>query len=68
MRSPSIKLSTLVKVIDSVRTSWKSYYHNISDLLNHGAELAVKEIKQVVYVFDAALKSTHSGKPIKVNI
>ena len=58
------------QVIDSVRTSWKSYYRNISDVLNHGAELAVKpeEIRRVMYVFEAALKSAHSGEPIKVNI
>ena len=57
-------------VIDSVRTSWKSYYQNISDVLNKGAELAVKpeESRRVMLLYDAAMKSADTGEAVKVNI
>ncbi len=55
------------QVIDSVRGSWKSYYQNISDVLNKGAELAVKpeEVRKVMAVFDAAMQSAESGEVVK---
>ncbi|HIE26076.1 TPA: dehydrogenase [Candidatus Poribacteria bacterium] len=57
-------------VIDSVRGSWKSYYQNISDVLNKGAELAVKpeEARRAMMIYDAAMKSADTGETIKVNI
>ena len=57
-------------VIDSVRGSWKSYYQNISDVLNKGAELAVKpeEARRAMVIYDAAMKSAETGESVKVNI
>jgi len=57
-------------VMPSVRGSWKSYYQNISDVLNRGDELAVKaeECRKCMYVFDAALKSNENKKVEKVLI
>jgi len=56
------------KVIDSVRSSWKSYYQNISDVLNKGAELAVKpeEAYNAMLVYDAAMKSAEIGEAVKL--
>jgi scyllo-inositol 2-dehydrogenase (NADP+) len=53
-------------VLDSVRGTWKSYYQNISDVLNEGAELAVKpaEVYQVMRVYDAAMESAASGQVV----
>ena len=55
-------------VIDSVRGSWKSYYQNISDVLNKGAELAVKpeEVYRAMLVYDAAMKSSETGEAVKL--
>ena len=55
-------------VVESVRGSWKSYYQNISDVLNKGAELIVKpeEIKQVMQVYDAAMRSSETGEAVQV--
>ena len=52
--------------MDSVRGSWKSYYGNISDVLNEGAELAVKpqEAYQVMRVYDAAMTSAETGQVV----
>lgn len=56
--------------IDSIRTSWKAYYQNISDVLNNGAELAVKpeEVKRVIQVLDAAVLSAETGKVVATDI
>ena len=53
-------------VIESVQTTWKSYYQNISDVLNEGAELAVKpeEIRKLMRVYDAAMRSADSGETV----
>jgi scyllo-inositol 2-dehydrogenase (NADP+) len=53
-------------VLDSVRGTWKSYYQNISDALNEGAELAVQpaEILKVMRVYDAAMQSAESGQVV----
>ena len=53
-------------VIKSVRGSWTSYYQNIADVLNHGAELVVKpwHILQVMRVYDAAMQSAESGQVV----
>jgi len=57
-------------VIDSVKGSWKSYYQNISDVLNKRAELAVKpeEARRAMMVYDAAMTSAEIGETVKVNI
>ena len=54
-------------VLDSVRGSWKSYYQNISDVLNKGADLAVKpeEALQTMRVYDAAMKSAETGEVVR---
>ena len=53
-------------VIDSVEGSWKSYYGNISDVLNSGAELVVKpqEVYQAMRVYDAAIASAETGQAV----
>jgi scyllo-inositol 2-dehydrogenase (NADP+) len=53
-------------VLDSVRGSWRSYYGNISAVLNEGAELAVKpeQVYQVMRVYDAAMESAETGQVI----
>jgi scyllo-inositol 2-dehydrogenase (NADP+) len=55
-------------VIDSVRGSWKSYYQNISDVLNLGAELAVKpeQVLQAMRVYDAAMQSSETGQVVNL--
>ena len=55
-------------VVESVRGSWKSYYQNISDVLNEGAELIVKpeEIRQVMLVYDAAMRSSETGEAVQL--
>lgn len=55
-------------VVDSVRGSWKSYYQNISDVLNDGAELAVKpeEALRAMRVFDAAMESSETGEVVRL--
>ncbi len=57
-------------IIDSVQTSWKSYYQNISDVLNKGAELAVKpeEARNAMAVLDAALESAETGQTVKPDL
>jgi scyllo-inositol 2-dehydrogenase (NADP+) len=57
-------------VIDSVKGSWKSYYQNISDVLNKSAELAVKpeEARRAMVIYDAAMKSSETREAVKVNI
>ena len=53
-------------VIESVQTTWKSYYQNISDVLNKGAELVVKpdQIRKVMQVYDAAMESSEIGETV----
>lgn len=55
-------------IVDSVRGSWKSYYRNISDVLNSGAELAVKpeEVYRAMQVYDAAMKSAETGEVVRL--
>jgi scyllo-inositol 2-dehydrogenase (NADP+) len=55
-------------VLETVKGSWTSYYQNISDVLNRGAELAVKpeEVYRAMCVYDAAMRSVESGQVIKV--
>jgi hypothetical protein len=53
-------------VLDSVRGCWTSYYQNISDVLNSGAELAVKpqEALRTMQVYDAAMRSAETGQVV----
>ena len=53
-------------VVESVRGSWKSYYQNISDVLNKGTELIIKpeEVKRTMLVYDAAMRSTETGEVV----
>jgi scyllo-inositol 2-dehydrogenase (NADP+) len=54
--------------IESVKGTWKSYYQNISDVLNRGAELVVKpeQVYKAMCVFDAAMRSAETGQVVKL--
>ena len=54
-------------VIESVGGSWKSYYQNISDVLNKGAELIVKpeEVRHAMQIYDAAMRSSETGEAVQ---
>ncbi|MEZ4734194.1 MAG: Gfo/Idh/MocA family oxidoreductase [Caldilineaceae bacterium] len=54
-------------VVPTIPGRWRSYYENIRDVLTDGAELAVKpeEVRRVMAVFDAALRSAQSGQVVK---
>ncbi len=54
-------------VVESVCGTWKSYYKNIADVLNNGAELVVKpeEMQRVMQVYDAAMKSAETGHTVQ---
>ncbi len=56
------------QVIPSVRGSWKSYYQNISDVLNKGAELIVRpeQVLEVMRVYDAAMESASTGTVVRL--
>ncbi len=56
------------RVIPSVRSSWKAYYQNISDVLNKGAELLVKpeQIFELMRVYDAAMHSAETGQVVRL--
>jgi len=58
------------RTIDSVRSSWKEYYQNISDVLNKGAQLAVtpEEIRRVMLVIEAATLSAETGQAVNADI
>ena len=55
-------------VVESVRGTWKSYYQNIADVLNSGAELAVKpaEVRRTMAVYDAAMRSSEIGETVRL--
>ena len=59
---------TTEMTLDSVRGSWTSYYQNISDVLNQGAELTVtpESVRRVMAVLDAATYSMETGETVKV--
>ena len=56
------------RCVESVRGSWTSYYRNISDALNRGAELAVKpqEALKAMRVYDAAMLSAETGRVVEL--
>lgn len=51
-------------IIPTLSGRWRSYYENIRDVLTGQADLAVKpqEVRRVMAVFDAALRSAQSGQ------
>jgi scyllo-inositol 2-dehydrogenase (NADP+) len=57
-------------VVDTARTSWRSYYRNIADVLNNGAELAVtaESVRRDIAVFDAAMESVRMGRSVRTEI
>lgn len=57
-------------VIDSVHSSWRSYYDNISAHLNQGAPLAVtaESAARVVAVLDAAGEAASGGRSVATSI
>ncbi|HID07301.1 MAG TPA: Gfo/Idh/MocA family oxidoreductase [Armatimonadetes bacterium] len=56
--------------IDTVRGDWLDYYRNIADVLLRNAELAVKpeETRDVVRVIEAAIKSSKTGRAVKLSM
>ncbi len=54
--------------IDTIPGSWKSYYQNIADVLNDGADLAVKPdaIHTVMQILDAAKDSQETGEVVSI--
>ena len=59
---------TTEMTLDSVRGNWRSYYENISDVLNNGKELAVtpRSVRNVMAVLDAATASLETGEAVQV--
>ena len=54
--------------LESVQSSWTSYYANISDVLNNEVELVVtpEQVLVQMNVFDAALLSAETGETVKL--
>jgi len=54
--------------IPSLKGSWKSYYQNISEVLNGGAELIVKpeQIVRMMRVYDATMKSVARQQVVRM--
>lgn len=57
-------------LVDSVRSSWKDYYQNISDHLLGGAPLAVtaESVRRSVAVYEAAARAVTAGGSVAVDI
>lgn len=55
-------------IIPSVRGSWKSYFQNISDVLNNGAELIVKPSQALrsMLVYDATMQSVERQEVVRM--
>lgn len=55
-------------VLDTVPGRWRSYYENISDVLNDGADLAVEpeQVVTVMQILDAARDSQETGDSVKI--
>lgn len=55
-------------VIDTIPGNWKAYYQNISDVLNKGAELAVKpeEVRENMRLIEAIIESAEKGSSVKM--
>lgn len=56
-------------VVESVKGYWKSYYQNISDVLNKGVELIVKpeEGKRTMVIYDAAMRSVETSQAVQID-
>jgi predicted dehydrogenase len=56
-------------LLDYIPGNWKAYYQNISDVLNKGAELAVKpqEVRENMRLIDAIIESAEKGTSVKVS-
>ena len=54
--------------LDTIPGNWKAYYQNISDVLNKGAELAVKpeEVRENMRVTEAIVESADKGVSVKM--
>jgi scyllo-inositol 2-dehydrogenase (NADP+) len=52
------------RTLETIRGSWVSYYQNIADVLNRGAELIVRpeQVLKAMRVYDAAMRSLQSGQ------
>jgi scyllo-inositol 2-dehydrogenase (NADP+) len=57
-------------IVETVHASWKSYYRNIADVLNNGAELAVtpESVRRAIAVFDASMVSVRTGQSVRGEI
>jgi scyllo-inositol 2-dehydrogenase (NADP+) len=55
-------------VLDYIPGNWKAYYQNISDVLNKGAELAVKpeEVRENMRLIDAIVASSEKFTSVKI--
>jgi len=55
-------------VLETIPGNWKAYYQNISDVLNKGAELAVKpeEVRENMRLIDAIMESAEKGVSVKM--
>ncbi len=55
-------------IIPSVRGSWKSYFQNIGDVLNNGAELIVKpeQTLRAMRVYDATMQSVERQEVVRM--
>jgi scyllo-inositol 2-dehydrogenase (NADP+) len=56
-------------ILDTIPGNWKAYYQNISDVLNKGAELAVKpeEVRENMRLIDAIMESAEKGVSVKMD-
>ena len=56
-------------IVEPVKSSWRAYYQNISNVLNDGDELIVKptQILEVMRVYDAAMLSSESNEAIQLS-
>ena len=56
-------------IVEPVKSSWRAYYQNISDVLNDGDELIVKpeQVLEVMRVYDAAMASSKSNEAIQLS-
>jgi len=52
--------------IPTLKGDWLAYYRNISDVLNHGADLAVKpeQVRDSVAIVEGAMKSAETGQVV----
>ena len=55
--------------LETIPGNWKAYYQNISDVLNKGAELAVKpeEVRENMRLIEAIMESAEKGTSVKVS-